>query len=147
MITLTIRTSTEVFVAKRASKGTRATVAKRVGRTTGRTPARSKKSTAAPKKAAGKKRLVRKATLKTPKATNRTPDKVVRQAAPEKATPATEPNQQSVAEAEQTALRKTWRDQQQDAEAAAKTQHGAIVDQRAHVRATTGHRWTARKTH
>lgn len=66
---------------------------------------------------------------------------------PDKATPATEPNHDSVAEATQTTLRKTWKGQQQDAEAFAKTQLGAIVDQRAHVRATAGHRWTARKTH
>jgi hypothetical protein len=63
------------------------------------------------------------------------------------ATPATESNQDSVAKATQTTSRKTWKGQQQDAEAFAKIQHGAIVDQRAHVRATTGHRWTARKTH
>ena len=114
---------TEVFVAKRASKRTRVTAAKRSGRTIQRTATRSSESKATPKKTAGKK------------------------AAPDIATASTESNQDSVAKATQTTLRKTWKGQQQDAEAFAKIQHGAIVDQRAHVRATTGHRWTARKTH
>ena len=70
-----------------------------------------------------------------------------KKAAQDIATASTESNQDSVAKATQTTLRKTWKGQQQDAEAFAKIQHGAIVDQRAHVRATTGHRWTARKTH
>jgi hypothetical protein len=131
-------------VAKRASKSTRVTAAKRGGRTIGRTATRSKRSKATPKKTARNK-ATQKATRKTPRTTSVTPDKVIPEAVPEKATPATEPNQASVAEATQTALRKTWKGQQQDA--FAKVQHGAIVDQRAHVRATTGHRWTARKTH
>jgi hypothetical protein len=138
--------STEVVVAKRASKSTRVTAATRGGRTLGRTATRSNRSKATPKKAPRKK-ASQKATPKTPRATSVTPDQVIPEAVPDKATPATEPNQDSVAEATQTALRKTWKGQQQDADAFAKVQHGAIVDQRAHVRATTGHRWTARKTH
>ena len=136
--------STEGVVAKRASKSTRVTAAKRGGRTVGRSATRSNRSKATPKKTARKK-ATRKATPKTPRATSVTPDKVI--PVPDRATPATEPNDDSVAEATQTTLRKTWKGQQQDAEAFAKTQHGAIVDQRAHVRATTGHRWTSRKTH
>jgi hypothetical protein len=136
--------STEGFVAKRASKSTRVTAAKRGGRTVGRSATRSSRSKATPKKTARNK-ATQKATPKTPRATSVTPDKVI--SVPDKATPATEPNDDSVAEATQTTLRKTWKGQQQAAEAFAKTQHGAIVDQRAHVRATTGHRWTARKTH
>jgi len=138
--------STEGFVAKRASKSTRVTAAKRGGRTIGRSATRSNRSKATPKKTARNK-ATQKATPKTPRATSVTPHKVISEAVPDKATPATKPNHDSVAEATQTTLRKTWKGQQQDAEAFAKTQHGAIVDQRAHVRATTGHRWTARKTH
>ena len=113
------------FVAKRASKSTRVTAAKRGGRTIGRTAKRSNSVRAASKKA-----------------------KII----PEKAGTAevtleTDPNRDPAAEATQTALRKTWKGQQQDAAAFAKTQHGTIIDARAHVRATTGHRWTARKTH
>jgi hypothetical protein len=136
--------SREDFVAKRASKGTRVTAAKRGGRTVGRSATRSNRSKATPKKTARNK-ATRKATPKTSRATSVTAEKVI--SVPDKATPATEPNHDSVAEATQTTLRKTWKGQQQDAEAFAKTKHGAIVDQRAHVRATTGHRWTARKTH
>jgi hypothetical protein len=62
-------------------------------------------------------------------------------------TPETEPSRNLAAEAAQATLRKTWKGQQRDAAAFEKTQHGAMIDQRAHVRATTGHRWTARKTH
>jgi hypothetical protein len=61
--------------------------------------------------------------------------------------PNTRPSPDFAAEATQTTLRKTWKGQQQDAAAFARIPHGAMLDQRAHVRATTGHRWTARKTH
>jgi hypothetical protein len=50
-------------------------------------------------------------------------------------------------ETAQATLRKTWKGQQQQAAAFEKTQHGAMLDERAHVRATSGHRWTSRKTH
>jgi hypothetical protein len=142
-----INESTEVFVTKRASKSTRVTAAKRGGRTIGSTAKRSSRLKVTPKKAARRKATLQKATPTKPtrpsRASERTiPDTAVR----DRATPATELDQDPVAEATQTTLRKTWRGQQQDAEAFAKIQHGAIVDQRAHVRATTGHRWTARKT-
>lgn len=112
-------------MAKRASKRTRVTAAKRGGRTTGRTAKRSNSVRAAPKK--------KKAT----------PQKAV----PAEVPPATKPSPDSEAEVTQTTLREAWKGQQQDAAAFAKNQHGAMLDQRAHVRATTGHRWTARKTH
>jgi hypothetical protein len=142
--------STEVFVTKRASKSTRVTAAKRGGRTIRRTATRSTKSRATPKKTGRNKatqKAIQKATPKAPRATSVTPDKVIPEAVADNATPAAKPNQDPVAEGTQTTLRKTWKARQRDAEALAKTQHGAIVDQRAHVRATTGHRWTARKTH
>ena len=112
-------------MAKRASKSTRVTAAKRGGRTIRRTAKRSNSVRAVSKKA---------------------------KAIPEKAVPAevtaeTERNRDSAAKATQTTLRKSWKGQQQDAAAFAKTQHGTIIDERAHVRATTGHRWTARRTH
>jgi hypothetical protein len=62
-------------------------------------------------------------------------------------TPETGPRPAAEAELAQTTLRKAWKGQQQDAAASAKIQHGTMLDQRAHVRATTGHRWTSRKTH
>jgi hypothetical protein len=140
--------STEVVVAKRASKSPRVTAAKRGGQTIGRTAKPSNRSKAASKIAARDKATLQKAIPKTSRATSVTPDKVISEkAVQDQATSATEPNQNPVAEATQTTLRQTWQDQQQEAEAFAKIQHGAIVDQRAHVRATTGHRWTARKTH
>ncbi len=110
-------------MAKRASTRTRVTAATRGGRTTGRTAKQSNRVRAAPKKA-------------TP-----------RKAVAAEVTPETEPTADSKAEATQATLRKTWKGQQQDAAAFAKIQHGAMLDERAHVRATTGHRWTARKTH
>ena len=58
------------------------------------------------------------------KATSVTPDQVIPEAVPDKATPATEPNQDSVAEATQTTLRKTWKGQQQDADAFARIHMG-----------------------
>ena len=152
------------FVAKRASKSTRVTAAKRGGRTIGRTAKRSNSLRAAskkatPKKATSKKATSTKATIPKkaipkkpipmkPIPTGVTPlTALPEKAVPAEVTPETEPNRDPGAEATQTALRKTWKGQQQDAAAFAKTQHGIIVDQRAHVRATTGHRWTARKTH
>jgi hypothetical protein len=133
---------TEVFVAKRASKNTRVTAAKRGGRTIGRTAKRSN-SVRAPKKATPKKAIPKK-----PIPTGVAPLKAIpEKAVPGGKTPETEPNRDPVAEARQTSLRKTWKRQQQDDAAFAKTQHGAIIDERAHVRATTGHRWAARKTH
>ena len=156
------------FVAKRASKSTRVTAAERGGRTIGRTAKRSNSLRAASKKATPKKATSKKATSTKAIPKKAIPKKAIPKkpipmkpiptgvtpltALPEKAVPAevtpeTEPNRDPGAEATQTALRKTWKGQQQDAAAFAKTQHGIIVDQRAHVRATTGHRWTARKTH
>ena len=121
------------FVAKRASKSTRVTAAKRGGRTIGRPAKRSNNVRAASKKAIPPGVTPLKAI----------PEKAV----PTEVTPETEPNRDPAAEATQTALRKTWKGQQEDAAAFAKTQHGTMIDARAHVRATTGHRWTARKTH
>jgi hypothetical protein len=103
---------------------------------------------ATPKKAARRKATLQKATRTKPTPPNVRPDNFVpKKAVPNKAILEKEPNREPVAEATQTTLRKTWRGQQQDAEAFAKVQHGAIVDERAHVRATSGHRWTARRTH
>jgi hypothetical protein len=119
--------STEVVVAKRAPGSSRATAAKRGEGTIRRTAKRSTGSKAIAKKADRDGASLRKAASKMPMAASGTPE-------PEKTIP-------------EITLRKTWKGQQQDAEALAKVQHGAIVDQRAHVRATTGHRWTARKTH
>jgi hypothetical protein len=99
--------------------------AKPGGRTSGRIAQQSKRATTPRKKLRGNH-----AALQTG-LTNRT-------------TPKTEPNQVPEAEA---ALRRTWKGRQRDAEALAKIQHGALVDQRAHVRATTGQHGTARKTH
>ena len=130
-------------MAKRASKSTRVTAAKRGGRTIGRTAKRSNSV-----KAASKKATPQKAIPKKPIPTGVTPlTAIPEKAVPAEVTPETEPNRDPGAEATQTALRKTWKGQQQDAAAFAKTQHGIIVDERAHVRATTGRRWTARKTH
>ena len=140
-------------MAKRASKSTRVTAAKRGGRTIGRTAKRSNRVRAAskkasPKKASPKKAIAKKPIPKKPIPTGVTPlTAIAEKAVPAEVTPETEPNRDPEAEATQTALRKTWKGQQQDAAAFAKTQHGIIVDERAHVRATTGHRWTARKTH
>ena len=139
---------TEVVVAKRPSRNTRATAAKRTDRTIGRTAKPSKRSKATPTKPARRQAPLQQASQRTLRATTGTLAKVIpEKAVPEKVTPATQPNQDSAATATQTTLRTTWKGQQQDAEAFAKIQHGAIVDQRAHVRATSGHRWTARKTH
>jgi hypothetical protein len=103
---------------------------------------------AASKKATPQKATAQKATPKKAIPPGVTPLKVIpEKAVPTEITPETEPNRDPAAEATQTALRKTWKGQQEDAAAFAKTQHGTIIDARAHVRATTGHRWTARKTH
>ena len=135
-------------MAKRASKSTRVTAAKRGGRTIGRTAKRSKSVRAASKKAIAKKAIPKEAIPKKAIPTAVPPLEAI----PEKAVPAevtaeTERNRDSAAKATQTTLRESWKGQQQDAAAFAKTQHGTIIDARAHVRATTGHRWTARKTH
>ena len=135
-------------MAKRASKSTRVTAAKRGGRTIRRTAKRSNSVRAASKKATPKKAIPKKPTPKKPIPTGATPLKAIpEKSVPAEVTPETEPNRDPAAEATQTALRKTWKGQQEDAAAFAKTQHGTIIDARAHVRATTGHRWTARKTH
>jgi hypothetical protein len=140
--------STEVFVTKPPAKSIPVTAAKRRGRTVGPTAKRSSKLKATPKKAARRKATLQKATRTKPTPPNVRPDNFVpTKAVPDKAILEKEPNRDSVAEATQTTSRKTWRGQQQDAEASAKIQHGAIVDERAHVHATTGHRWTARRTH
>jgi hypothetical protein len=77
-----------------------------------------------------------------------TPRKVVlKKSVPAVVIPSAEPIRDFAAEAVQTTLRKTWKGQQQDAAAFEKTQHGAMLDERAHVRETSGHRWTSRKTH
>lgn len=135
-------------MTKRASKSTRVTAAKRGGRTIGPTAKRSSRLKVTPKKAARRKAALQKATPSKPVPTSRAAEKIIPETVVrDKVTPATELDQDPVAETTQTTLRKTWRGQQQDAQAFASIQHGAMVDQRAHVRATTGHRWTARKTH
>ncbi len=131
------------FVAKRASKSTRVTAAKRSGRTNGRTAKRSANLRAAPKKVIPQKTIPKKPIPTTVPPLEAIPEKAV----PAEVTAETGRNRDSAAKATQTTLRKSWKGQQQDAAALAKTQHGAIIDARAHVRATTGHRWTARKTH
>ena len=107
---------TEDFVAKRTSKRALVPVKKRVVRTRKRTA-----------KGPGKVTAIRNTSIPA-----KPPIK-----AP-KNNPAPTPTRAEV--------RESWLAQQQDAAAAAKSQHGALVDERALTRATSGHRWAARKT-
>jgi len=90
--------------------------AERVGRTAGKVAKRVDKVTAAAMALAGRKKPAKKAVTKVAK-------KVAK-----KAKPASTRTSRTLA-----------------TERALQAQHGALVDERAHARATAGHRWAARK--